>query len=374
MTSEYGDSTRCVHAGVPDAAPGDPLMPGPVFAAPYHLDPDGWTPGADGYGRGDNPTRRVLEAALAELEGGDTLAFASGQAAVTAALMAVLRPGDTLMLPSDGYYNVRTFASTFLTESGIEVVEAPTAGPYPSFDGVRLVLLESPANPSLDVVDIAAVSAAAHAAGALVAVDNTAATPLGQRPLDLGADLSVASGTKALSGHSDLLLGYVATRSPELLAAMTSWRTLAGGIPSPFDAWLARRSLSTLDLRLSRHTANAAALSALLSNHPLVRAVRWPGLPDDPSYAVASRQMRRIPGIVGFELPSAAHVASFLRAAQLVIAATSFGGVHTTADRRAQWGDRTSPGFVRLSCGIEDTADLVADVRQALDAALSARS
>jgi cystathionine gamma-lyase len=341
-------------------------MPGPVFAAPYHLDPSGWTPGTDGYGRGDSPTRRVLEAALAELEGGDTLAFASGQAAITAALMAVLRPGDTLMLPSDGYYNVRTFAATLLMELGIAVVEVPTAGPYPSFDGVRLVLLETPANPSLDVVDIASVSAAARAAGALVAVDNTAATPLGQRPLDLGADLSVASGTKALSGHSDLLLGYVATRSPELLAAMTSWRSLAGAIPGPFDAWLARRSLSTLDLRLSRHTANAAALAPVLADHPLVRGVRWPGLPTDPAHAVAARQMRRIPGIIGFELPTAEHVAAFLRASHLVIAATSFGGVHTTADRRAQWGDRTAPGFVRLSCGIEDTADLVADVRSAL--------
>ncbi|NUT34646.1 MAG: cystathionine gamma-lyase, partial [Hamadaea sp.] len=365
-----GDSTRCVHAGVPDAAPGQPLMPGPVFAAPYVLEPDGWQPGQEGYGRGDNPTRRVLEAALAELEGGDTLAFASGQAAVTAVLMTVLRPGDTLVIPSDGYYNVRTFAASVLAELRITVVEAPTAGPYPSFDGVRLVLLESPANPSLDVVDIAAVAASARAAGALVAVDNTAATPLGQRPLDLGADISVASGTKALTGHSDMLLGYVSTRSADLLAAMTSWRALAGGIPSPFEAWLARRSLSTLDLRLARQTANAAALAEVLSTHQLVRATRWPGRPDDPSYAVAARQMRRIPGIVGFELPTAEHVAAFLRAARLVIAATSFGGVHTTADRRAQWGDRTAPGFVRLSCGIEDAADLVADVRQALDAAL----
>jgi cystathionine gamma-lyase len=366
MSDHLGDSTLCVHAGLPDAVPGQPLMPGPVFAAPYHLDPEGYVAGQDGYGRADNPTRRVLEAALAELEGGDVLAFASGQAAITATLMAVLRPGDTLMLPSDGYYNVRTFAAAVFAELKVEVVEVPTAGPYPGFDGVRLVLLESPANPSLDVVDIAAVAASARAAGALVAVDNTAATPLGQRPLDLGADIVVASGTKALSGHSDLLLGYVATRSPELLAAMTSWRSLAGGIPSPFDAWLARRSLATLDLRLRRHTANAAALAVVLQEDPLVRAVRWPGLATDPSYAIASKQMRRIPGIIGFELPSAAHVAAFLRAARFVGAATSFGGLHTTADRREQWGDRTAPGFVRLSCGIEDTADLVVDVRQAL--------
>jgi len=368
MTEPLGDSTRCVHAGLPRAVPGQPLVPGPVFAAPYHLHPKGWEDGSDGYGRGDNPTRRILESALGDLEGGDVLAFASGQAAITAALMAVLRPGDTLMLPSDGYYNVRTFGSAFLAEFEVKLVEVPTAGPYPAFDGVRLVLLESPANPSLDVVDIAAVADAAHATGALVAVDNTAATPLGQRPLDLGADLSLASATKAISGHSDLLMGYAATRSAPLLAAMTSWRSLAGAIPGPFDCWLARRSLSTLDLRLRQQTANAAAITELLQTHPLVRSLRWPGLPDDPAHEVAARQMRRMPGIIGFELPSADHVARFLTGSNLLIAATSFGGLHTTADRREQWGDRTAPGFVRLSCGIEDSADLVADIKQALDA------
>jgi hypothetical protein len=217
-------------------------MPGPVFAAPYHLHPKGYEAGTDGYGRGDNPTRRLLESALGELEGGDVLAFASGQAAITAALMAVLRPGDTLMLPSDGYYNVRVFGATFLTELNIRLVEVPTAGPYPGFDGVRMVLLESPANPSLDVVDIAAVASAARAAGAVVAVDNTAATPLGQRPLDLGADLSVVSATKAISGHSDLLMGYTATRSagrghpqPVRLLARTPLAVHARSPPAPAD-------------------------------------------------------------------------------------------------------------------------------------------
>lgn len=363
---DLGDSTRCVHAGEPAPVPGQPLMPGPVFAAPYHLHPKGFVPGADGYGRTDNATRRLLESALGELEGGDCLIYGSGQAAINALLMTVLRPGDTLMLPSDGYYNVRTFASAVLAELGIKTVEVRTAGAYPSMEGVRLVLLESPANPGLDVVDIAEVAAAAHAAGALVAVDNTAATPLGQRPLDLGADVSVASATKAISGHSDLIMGYVATRSPELLAGMARWRALAGGIVSPFDAWLARRSLATLDLRLRQQTANAAALAEVLLADPNVIGVRWPGLPSDPAYAIASRQMRRMPGILAFELPSADHVERFLRSARFVAAATSFGGLHTTADRREQWGDSTPPGFVRLSCGIEDTVDLVADVRQAL--------
>jgi cystathionine gamma-lyase len=366
----YGDGTRCVHAGLPEPVPGEPFLPGPVFAAPYHLDPAlGPAASPNGYGRPDNPTRRQLEAAIGELEGGDCLTFASGQAAITGLLLAVLRPGDTIVLPADGYFAVRSFATSALEPIGVTVRFVPTAGPYPPLDGVRLLLLETPANPGLDVCDVAGLAARAHAAGALVAVDNTAATPLGQRPLDLGADLVVASGTKALTGHSDLLLGYLATRSTALLDSIRAWRATTGSIPGAFDAWLAHRSLATLDLRLARQSANAAAVAHALHERSDVDGVRWPGLAGDPSYEVASAQMRRIPGIVAFDLGSAERVTRFLRAAKLVFAATSFGGVHTTADRREQWGDDTPPGFVRLSCGIEDTADLVADLRAALDAA-----
>ena len=295
------------------------------------------------------------------------LAFASGQAAITGLLLAVLRAGDTVALPSDGYFTVRAFAEATLREWGVSTILVPTAGPYPSFEGVRLVLLETPANPGLDVCDIRTVAAAAHAAGALVAVDNTAATPLGQRPLDLGADLTVASGTKALTGHSDVLLGYVATNAADLLARLTTWRAQTGGVPGAFDSWLAHRSIATLDLRLARQTANAAAVADLLASRPDVEGVRWPGRAGDPSYAIATAQMSRIPGIVSFDLGSAERVARFLKASSLVFAATSFGGLHTTADRRAQWGDDTSAGFVRLSCGIEDTEDLIADLTAALD-------
>lgn len=371
MTSETvdGDGTRCVHAGLPAPAPGQPFLPGPVFAAPYHLDPHtGPAPDLDGYGRPDNPTRRLLEAAIGELEGGDCRTFASGQAAVTAALLTLLRPGDTIVLPTDGYFTVRSFAADTLRTLGVRVLLAPTAGPYPPLDGVRLLLLETPANPGLDVCDIAALAEAAHAAGALVAVDNTTPTPLGQRPLDLGADVVVASGSKALTGHSDLLLGYVATRSAELLAALTTWRVRTGAVPGPFEAWLAHRSLATLDLRLGRQSANAAAVASALRARADVTGVRWPGLPDDPAYPVASRQMRRMPALVSFDLGDAERVARFLTASRLVFAATSFGGLHTTADRRAQWGDDTPPGFLRLSCGVEDTGDLVGDVTAALDA------
>ena len=368
--SEYGDGTRSVHAGLPPAVPGEPFLPGPVFAAPYHLDPAaGPSASPNGYGRPDNQTRRLLESAIGELEGGSALAFASGQAAVTAVLLSILRPGDSVVLPTDGYYPVRGFATSVLSELGVAVSFAPTGGPHPDYTGARLVLLETPANPGLDVCDIAALALRAHAAGALVAVDNTTATPLGQRPLDLGADLSLASGTKALTGHSDLLLGYVTTRSPELLESLTGWRNTTGSIPGAFDAWLAHRSLLTLDLRLARQSANAAAVVSALAERADVTGLRWPGRPGDPSYPVASRQMRRIPGIVAFDLGSAERVARFLSASRLVAAATSFGGVHTSADRREQWGDDTAPGFVRLSCGIEDAADLVADITGALDAA-----
>ncbi|MFI5491001.1 cystathionine gamma-lyase [Actinoplanes sp. NPDC051859] len=411
---ERGDGTRVVHAGLPAPVPGEPFLPGPVFAAPYHLDP-ATGPGENGYGRPDNPTRRALEAAIGELEGGTVRAFATGQAAITALLLSVLRSGDVIALPSDGYFTVRAFAEGTLRDLGVRTVLVPTAGPYPSFAGMRLVLWETPANPGLDVCDLRAVAAAARAEGALVAVDNTTATPLGQRPLDLGADVVVASGTKALTGHSDVLLGYVAVghaaggsahggaggsaggeaarggaarggaarggaarggaarggaaRGGDLVERVTTWRAQTGGVPGAFDCWLAHRSLATLDLRLGRQSANAAAVAELLATRSDVTGLRWPGLVTDPSYAIARAQMRRIPGVLAFDLGSAGRVSRFLQASELIFAATSFGGLHTTADRRAQWGDDTAPGLVRLSCGIEDTADLVRDLCAALDAA-----
>ncbi len=367
MTDAYGDSTRCVHAGLPPAEPGQPFLPGPVFASTFPLDPaTGPVPGVDSYGRPDSATRRRLESAIGELEGGECLAFASGMAAVSAALLALVGTSDEIVLPRDGYYKTRAWAAQALSSRGITVTLAPTAGPYPDFAGVRLVLLETPANPGLDVCDIAAIAEAAHAVGTLVAVDNTTATPLGQTPLALGADLVVASGTKALAGHSDLLLGYVASRDAEIVSALRSWRDSTGAIPGNFDAWLAHRSLATLDLRLARQSENAAAVASMLATHPAVRSVRWPGLTGDPSYVVASKQMRRVPGVVTFELASADEVARFLTASKLVVAATSFGGPHTTADRRAQWGDDAPEGLVRLSCGIEDSADLIVDITVAL--------
>jgi cystathionine gamma-lyase len=265
----------------------------------------------------------------------------------------------------------RVLGRDVLTERGVEVREVPTVGPYDEvLDGARLVLLETPANPGLDVCDLTTVIPAARAAGALVAVDNTTATPLGQRPLDFGADFSVSSDTKAMTGHGDLLLGHVAVRDPELQRRLRTWRTRTGGLPGPFETWLAHRSLGTVDLRLARQAENALALAAVLDAHPAVSGLRYPGRPGDPAYPVASRQMRRFGGVLSFTLPSAAAVDRFVAASALVVAATSFGGLHTTADRRAQWGgDEVAEGFVRLSAGCEDTVDLVADVTAALDGA-----
>jgi cystathionine gamma-lyase len=346
-----------------------------VFAAPFHLaDQPPGTGGADGYARADSPSLRHFEAAVGELDGGSCVSFATGMAAITAVLMACTSAGDRVVLPSDGYYTTRMLAADELTRFGlrIEAVPTPEIGEVAArgdLEGARLVLLETPSNPRLDVCDIAAIARATRAAGALLAVDNTTATPLGQRPLALGADLVVASDTKALTGHSDLLLGHVSVADGDLHARLRGWRDHTGAVPGPFEAWLGHRSMSTLDLRLARQATTAAAVADLLAGHPAASGVRWPWQPGDPSYDLAARQMLRPGGVVSAELADEATVRRMLAASSLWTAATSFGGVHSTADRRAQWGgDDVPAGFVRFSCGIEDTADLVADLSAALDA------
>ncbi|WP_346619699.1 cystathionine gamma-lyase [Blastococcus montanus] len=371
----WGDGTRSVRAGEGPAVPGSPLRPSPVFAAPFHLaDQPPRAGGADAYARTEQPTLRAFEDAVGELDGGRCLSFATGMAALTAAVLACTRTGDRVVLPSDGYYTTRLLAAEELARFGIDVEYVPTpeigrVAAGGGLAGARMVLLETPSNPQLDVCDIAAVAEAAHAAGALVAVDNTTATPLGQRPLALGADLTVGSDTKALTGHSDLLLGHVSMTDDELHARVKGFRDRTGSTPGPFEAWLGHRSMSTLDLRLARQAANAAAVAEVLAGHPAVTNLRWPWRAGDPSSALATRQMLRPNGVLSAELPGEAAVSRLLGASRLWAAATSFGGVHSTIDRRAQWGgDDVPAGFVRLSCGIEDTADLVADLSRALDA------
>lgn len=374
-TGADSDATRVVRAGLPEEEAYAPPLPGPVFAAHYHLpgDPAG-APYA--YGRDSNPTWTGLESAIGELEapgadGVETVTFASGMGAISAVLLSQARPGQAVVLPNDGY-NLLIPLRERLEGFGVEVRTAPTGGDaqLDVLDGASLLWIESPSNPGLDVCDIRRLADAAHERGALVAVDNTLATPLGQRPLELGADFAVASGTKALTGHGDVLLGYVACRSAELAASVRHWRKIVGAIPGPMEAWLAHRSLATLDIRTQRQASNALAVAEALLERPEVTGVRHPGLPGDPSHAQAVRQMRRFGCVVSFTLPDKGFAERFLAALRLVDDATSFGGVRSTAERRGRWGgDAVTEGFIRLSVGAESSADLVADVNRALDAA-----
>lgn len=363
------DETRVVRAGHPPASQGDPLLPGPVFAAPYHAAGD---PASSPYtyGRFHNPTWTRYEAALSELEGGPALVFSSGMAATTAIFGSILRPGDVVLLPSESYYTTRVIARGYFTEMGVEARLVPTVGGLDpaAARGAKLAWLESPTNPGLDVCDIAANARVAHAAGALVAVDNTTATPLGQRPLSLGADFVVASDTKAVSGHGDLILGHTAVRDPALADRLRMWRTQTGSVPGPFEVWLAHRSLSTLAVRLERQCDNAQAIAEFLATRREVVRVRYPGLPADPSHHVAARQMQRFGPVVSFELAGRVEAERFLESCELVDETTSFGAVHTTAERRARWGgDAVAEGFIRMSAGCEHIDDLLADLAQALD-------
>ncbi|WP_055493981.1 cystathionine gamma-lyase [Streptomyces sp. TP-A0356] len=367
-----GDGTRAVRAGLPEPVKHEPTLPGPVFAAHFHL--PGEPTGPYAYGRDENPTWTHLERAIGELEAPgeddvETLAFASGMAAISAVLFSQLRAGDAVVLPADGY-QVLPLVREQLTAYGIEVRTAPTGddAQLGVLDGAKLLWIETPSNPGLDVCDVRRLVAAAHAQGTLVAVDNTLATPLGQRPLELGADFSVASGTKMLTGHGDLLLGYVVSRNAGPMTSVRRWRKIVGAIPGPMEAWLAHRSLATLQLRADRQTANALAVAEALRGRSEVTGLRYPGLPDDPSHKIAVRQMRRFGCVVSFSLPTRARADRFLDALHIVDEATSFGGVRSTAERRGRWGgDAVPEGFIRFSAGAEDPEDLVADVLRALD-------
>jgi cystathionine gamma-lyase len=362
--------TRVVRAGMSPASPGEPLTAGVTFAGTYHAAGDP-SESPFTYGRFHNPTWSRFESALGELEGGAAVSFASGMAAVAAVFGTALRPGGVLVVPSDSYYTTRLLAEGFFARAGVEVRKAPTAGGGQGrlVDGATLLWLETPSNPGLDVCDIAALVAQAHAAGALVAVDNTTPTALGQRPLELGADFSVASDTKGLTGHGDLVIGHVAVRDRVLADSLFTWRTQTGAVPGPMEAWLAHRSLATLELRLERQCRSAQAVAEYLATRAEVSGLRYPGLPQDAAHDIAARQMQFYGPVVGFVLRDMTSAARFLAACELVIEATSFGGVHTTAERRARWGGDDIPeGFIRLSVGCEDVRDIVSDIARALDA------
>jgi cystathionine gamma-lyase len=364
----HSDGTRVVRAGLPAPRQGEPFMPGPVFAGPFHL--QGEVASSDwAYTRYGNPTWARYEQALGELEGGEVVLFASGMAAASALLLTTLAPGSAVAMDHGCYRGVRILAETDLEPRGVDVRLAPPDRLGDALDGADVLWMESPSNPKLEVYDLAALAEAAHAAGAIVVVDNTTAGPLHQKALELGADYVLTSATKHLSGHADLMLGYLATADGARAQALRDWRTRSGSIPGPFEVWLAHRSLATYALRLERGAANALALAELLAERNDVSGVRYPGLPGDPGHEVASRQMRGYGTIVAFDVGERERAERFLAAAELVTEASSFGGVQTTAERRGRWsGDNVTEGFIRLSAGCEDTADLLADVERALTA------
>lgn len=344
---------------------GDPVSLPLVSSTTFHL-PD--VQGATFiYGRNGTPTWTAVEAQLALLENAETVAFPSGMAAISAALMACLKAGDRVLLPKDGYYVTRIFARDFLAGLGVQVTELPTTD-YATAEltGYAVVYVETPSNPGLDVVDIADVAKRAKAAGAKTIVDNTTMTPLLQQPLDLGADLVVAADTKAPSGHSDALFGHVAGRDATLMTRVRDWRRLSGSVPGAMEAWLVHRGLETLEVRLSRMCDSAAVIAARLAEHPAVLAVRYPGLPSDPSYSLARQQMSAPGFLIGMTLKDATQAEGFLERCAFMVRATSFGSTHSSGERRARWGDAVPEGFLRLSIGIEPVEALWSEIAAAL--------
>lgn len=369
------EATKVIRSTLSKPVAGEPLHPGPVFAAPYHAPGD---PASIPYtyARSHNPTWTHLEKAIAQMESAEgyrasALVFASGMAACAAVFGAVLRPGDAVVLPSNAYFAARVLAQEYFAKMGVEVRLAPTANNAQAeqLRGAKLLWIETPSNPTMEVCDIAALCEAAHQGGALVAVDNTTPTPLGQLPLALGADFSVASDTKAMTGHSDILVGHVAVRDLELRQKIDQWRTLTGGVLGPMEAWLALRSIATLPLRLDRACQNAQRIAEFLLTSSEVEQVLYPGLPSHPGHDIARTQMRRFGPVLSFVLRDKAAAETFMKQSQLLSDATSFGGVTSSAERRARWGgDKIAEGFIRLSAGCEDIEDLLEDISQALDA------
>ena len=359
-------AARLLHHRTAGLQQGDPVVPPITASATFHL--PSVRSGGHCYGRNGNPSWDVVEAQLAILEEAEVVSFPSGMAAIAAALFATLKTGDRLIVPSDGYYVTRALSDGFLKPLGIEVLQIPTvAYETADFSDAAVVYLETPSNPGLDVVEIAAVAARAKALGVRVIADNTTMTALLQRPLDLGADLTVAADTKAPAGHSDVLFGHVAGRDAALMARVRDWRRMAGAIPGPFEAFLVHRGIETLEVRLERMCASADIIAGRLAGHPAVRDLRYPGLPSDPSHAMVGGQMANGGFLIGITMRDAATAEGFLTRCPLIAQTTSFGGTHSAGERRARWGDAVPEGFVRLSVGIEPVELLWQAIKAALE-------
>jgi cystathionine gamma-lyase len=376
----HGFSTRAIHAGQ-DADPATGATVVPIYAtSTYTQAGPGQHKGYE-YSRSGNPTRTALETCLASLEGGERgLAFASGLAATTAVL-STLRPGDEVAAASDLYGGTFRLLERVFKPWGLVARYTDDASPE-GFARIltpatKLVWIETPTNPLLQILDVASLAELAHAHGARLAVDNTFASPYLQQPLKLGADLVVHSTTKYLGGHSDVVGGAV-IGDRELLAPIAFYQNAAGGVPGPFDAYLTLRGIKTLSLRMERHCANARQLADWLTQQPQVDRVYYPGLVQHPGHELARRQMKDFGGMISVHLEGGGPAARrFMPRTRLFSLAESLGGVESLVCHPATMTHASIPaelrqargiddGLVRLSVGIEDVADLQADLRQAL--------
>jgi cystathionine beta-lyase/cystathionine gamma-synthase len=379
--TQHGFSTRAIHAGQ-DADPATGATVVPIYAtSTFTQEAPGRHKGYE-YSRSGNPTRAALETCLAALEGGErALAFASGLAATTAVL-SMLQPGDEVVAAADLYGGTFRLLERVFKPWGLVPRYTEDASPD-GFSGLlspatKLVWIETPTNPLLRVIDIAAVAELTHRRGALLVVDNTFASPYLQRPLAHGADIVVHSTTKYLGGHSDVIGGAVVGRRDQL-DAIAFYQNAAGGVPGPFDSWLILRGIKTLAVRMERHSANARSLAEWLAGQTKIERVYYPGLPRHPNHEVAARQMRDFGGMISVRLAGGGPAASrFLSRTRLFSLAESLGGVESLIGHPATMTHASIPaairaargiddGLVRLSVGIEDVDDLRADLAAALE-------
>ncbi|MCF3938912.1 cystathionine gamma-synthase [Gordonia tangerina] len=375
-----GFSTQAIHAGY-DPDPQTGAVNVPIYASSTFAQ-DGVGGLRDGfeYARTGNPTRRVLEANIAALERGTYgRGFASGMAATDALLRATLRPGDHLVIPNDAYGGTFRLIDKVFSQWGITYSAAPVS----DVDAVRaaitpatkLVWIETPTNPLLNVGDIEALAGVAHEAGAQLVVDNTFASPYLQQPITLGADVVLHSTTKYLGGHSDVVGGALVTNSEELDEAVAFLQNGAGAVPGPFDAYLTMRGIKTLAVRMDRHCDNAEKVVDFLSSHPRIDSVLYPGIPTHSGHTVAGKQMRRFGGMVSVRLKDGQAAAQeFCARTEVFTLAESLGGIESLIEHPGAMTHASTAGsllevpadLVRLSVGIEDIADLLGDLENAL--------
>jgi cystathionine gamma-synthase len=369
--------TRAIQEGQePDPATGSLTVP--IYqTSTYAQERVGQNKGYD-YSRAGNPTRTALQVCLASLEDAEHgIAFASGLGAVTT-IMHLINPGDRVVLIADVYGGVYRMTSQIYRPKGyafdyLPAAEFPNLGEHLD-DRTRIVWVETPSNPMLNVVDIRAAAEAAHAAGALLVVDNTFATPYLQRPLELGADLVVHSTTKYLGGHSDVIGGFAATNDPTVAERLTFLQKSLGAVPGPFDCWLVLRGIKTLAVRMRQHCENAHAIAAMLSRHPRVERVLYPGLPTHPGHAIAAGQMRDFGGMISFLAESEEEAVALVARTKVFKLAESLGGVESLIEHPARMTHASTadapfaapPNLVRLSVGLESVHDLLADLEAAL--------